>query len=208
MTGLDKDAVVTAGVELLQEEGWDRLSIRAVAGRLGVTPMALYRHVPNSNTLLGAVLARVAAPLAEVTDSGNLASDFEAWAHRAHDRLVGYPGAAGHILVTWFEVPPVLVAVDRLLAVAYASGLRDFEAVAAVNAVFTYVLMRAQAEQAVREADAVQRSLDLAVGEGTLTHLPRLAQHYTTARFDLHFEYGLRVLLNGIAGRIGHEGGR
>jgi len=196
---LNGHSVVTAGVELVRDEGWERLSVRAVAGRLGVTPMALYRHVPNSDALSQSVITRIAEGFVEVGNSGNMFADLEGWARRAHAALIPYPGAAGRLLVTWFEVPPVLLTLERLIEVAYTGGLRDFEAVAAINAVLMYVLMRAEAEQTVQSAGAVERSLNLAAAEGSLPRLSALAEHYTTARFDLHFDYGLRVLLSGIA---------
>ena len=199
MTALNHDSIVDAGMDLVRDEGWRRLSVRSVAARLDVTPMALYRHVSSSDALSLGVITKIAEGFVNVRDSGDAFADLEWWARRAHAALVPFPGAAGHLLATWFEVPPALRAVERLLEVAYAAGLRDFEAVAAVNAVFTYVLMRAEAEQTVRNAGAVKRSLKLAAAEGELPRLSALAEHYTTARFDLHFDYGLRVLLDGIA---------
>ncbi|MEX2431397.1 MAG: TetR/AcrR family transcriptional regulator [Dehalococcoidia bacterium] len=198
VTTLSQESVITAGADLVREVGWPRLSVRAVAARLGVTPMALYRHIPSGDALSDGVITKISEGLVDVRNSGDTFSDLERWARRAHTTLVPFPGAAAHLLATWFQVVPVLRAMERLLEVAHAGGLRDFEAVAAVNAVFMYVLMRAEAEQTVHRARVVRRSLRLAT-EVDLPHLSALAEHYTTARFDLHFDYGLRVLLNGIA---------
>jgi AcrR family transcriptional regulator len=43
---------VDAGLELAYEFGLEAVSIRGVADRLGVTPMALYRHVASKDDLL------------------------------------------------------------------------------------------------------------------------------------------------------------
>src|SRR4026208_1796445 len=53
---LDPTVVEGAGVALVGERGVQALSLRAVAGSLGVTPMALYRHVADSDALSEAVM--------------------------------------------------------------------------------------------------------------------------------------------------------
>lgn len=201
MSGLAPDTIFAAGQALVREAGWSALSLRAVAARLGVTPMAIYRHVDDGAALTRGVIARIVADFVVVERTGDARHDLAAWARTAHSVLLDHPGAAGHLLIVWFEVPAMLQCTEDLLDVVHDEGLRDFEAVAAVNAVVMYVLMRGEAEQAVRNAGAVKRALKLAAVESPLPHLTALAAHYTTARFDLHFEYGLDVLLNGIASR-------
>lgn len=70
--GLTRTAVLTAARELLAEGGVPALSMRGVAGRLGVAPNALYSHVPNKaallDDLLDDLLALVAAPSPDVAD--------------------------------------------------------------------------------------------------------------------------------------------
>jgi hypothetical protein len=71
--------------------------------------------------------------------------------------------------------------------------------VAAVNAVFTYVLMRAEAEESIRQAKVVERRLPR--GARSDARWPRLkanASEYEVARLDVHFAYGLDVILLGI----------
>ena len=54
--GLSRDAVVAAAVALADAEGLSALSMRALAGRLGVEAMSLYHHVPNKEALLDAMV--------------------------------------------------------------------------------------------------------------------------------------------------------
>ena len=56
---LTVDRVVDAGLSLADREGLDGLSMRALASRLGVVPMALYKHVANKDELLDAMVDRV-----------------------------------------------------------------------------------------------------------------------------------------------------
>jgi AcrR family transcriptional regulator len=198
---LDADVVVAAGVEVVRAHGWGGLSLRAVAAQLEVTPMALYRHVPDVAALTNEVIESISARMTEVPRSGDVREDLWAWAHAARSALSPFPGVAAHLLTVWFEVPSVLGTIEDLLDVAYDGGLDGFEAVAAVNALFMYVLMRAEAEQTVRTAGAVRRSLALAKSRRPLPRLRSLASYYTTAELDRHFEYGLQALLAGIGSR-------
>lgn len=55
MSRLDRGAVVRAAIELADERGLGAVGVRQVAERLGVTPMALYRHVGGKDGLLDGV---------------------------------------------------------------------------------------------------------------------------------------------------------
>ena len=55
MSRLTRDAVLAEALALGGASGFDAVTIRGVADRLGVTPMALYRHVGNKEGLLDGV---------------------------------------------------------------------------------------------------------------------------------------------------------
>jgi AcrR family transcriptional regulator len=52
MSRLDREGVLGAAIAVGDELGFDRVGVRRVADRLGVTPMALYRHVGGKDGLL------------------------------------------------------------------------------------------------------------------------------------------------------------
>lgn len=56
---LTRSAVVAAALSIINEDGVETLSIRKLAARLSVSPMALYRHVDDKQDLLEAVLAQI-----------------------------------------------------------------------------------------------------------------------------------------------------
>lgn len=51
--------MLAAGLQLVDEQGLAALTMQAVADRLGVTPMALYRHVKNKADLLDGVVESI-----------------------------------------------------------------------------------------------------------------------------------------------------
>jgi AcrR family transcriptional regulator len=56
---IDRAAVLDATLALADEEGLAAVSMRAVAARLGVTPMALYRHVGDKSQLLDGLVEQL-----------------------------------------------------------------------------------------------------------------------------------------------------
>jgi len=64
---IDRAAVLTAGLAVADQQGLDALTMQAVARRLGVTAMALYRHVESKSDLLDGLLELL---MAEFTAPG------------------------------------------------------------------------------------------------------------------------------------------
>jgi AcrR family transcriptional regulator len=65
--GLDTEAVVAAAAELADAEGLDRVSLTALAGRLGVRTPSLYVHIAGADDLRRRLAARGARDLAAAT---------------------------------------------------------------------------------------------------------------------------------------------
>jgi TetR/AcrR family tetracycline transcriptional repressor len=55
----DRRAIVAASIEVLDERGLDKLSLHAVAARLGIRQPALYHHFRDKDEILAAVAAEV-----------------------------------------------------------------------------------------------------------------------------------------------------
>jgi AcrR family transcriptional regulator len=192
---LSVKSVIDAGAALAREKGLPALGVRALAARLKVTPMALYRHLPDGDALSSAVLDALLLELPVLPAAGKPLDQLRAWATDARAMLRTCGGLAHHLLLHWFELPRALEVVESLLGAAEQLGFKGFEAVAASNAVFTYVLMRVQLEESLRKANVLQRKLP------ALRGLPRLAKNaaeYRVARVDAHFEYGLNLLIEGL----------
>ena len=91
---INLDQVVAAAIELADEVGLAACTMRALADRVGVTPMALYRHLRDKEHLLelvpDALLAGVVAPvrrrrsgvtaLREIADGVRVALEAHPWA--------------------------------------------------------------------------------------------------------------------------------
>jgi TetR/AcrR family tetracycline transcriptional repressor len=63
--GLSLDRIVTAALDLVDEQGIGAATMRAVSSRLGVRAMSLYRYVQDRDELLDAVVERIVNELGD-----------------------------------------------------------------------------------------------------------------------------------------------
>ncbi|MBT2768283.1 TetR/AcrR family transcriptional regulator [Stenotrophomonas sp. ISL-67] len=108
--GVARDDILTTALTLLDESGGQGLTMRALATRLGVTPMSLYNHVADQAGLLRALSDRVYAEA--LKGPGELAD------HRAEIRglLTRYHQAVGRhpqLTLALFATPEALAGVTR-----------------------------------------------------------------------------------------------
>jgi len=87
--GLTEEGIYRAALRLIDTAGVEALSMRKLAGELGVNPMSLYHHVPNKAALLRGVTDLVVGQFREHAETGTwqeqlrqFAHDFRALAHR------------------------------------------------------------------------------------------------------------------------------
>ncbi|HEU4326981.1 MAG TPA: TetR/AcrR family transcriptional regulator [Roseiflexaceae bacterium] len=62
-TALDRARIVAAALALVDGQGVAALSMRRLGAELGVDPMAIYRHLPDKQALLEAMVAQVFSEL-------------------------------------------------------------------------------------------------------------------------------------------------
>jgi AcrR family transcriptional regulator len=192
----DQDDAIAAGLAVVRRSGFESISLRAVAAALGVSPMALYRVVRDGDQLRSIIVDGTAKDLQPRVEA-SLEETLRAWADRSYVTLCSYPGVAGYVLVHWTELPGWLGIVDRLLAQAGAEGVEGPIAVGQVNAVFAFVLSRAQLHDSLREAP--RRTLQLLDSSGDGFPFVRANRdQFVVAETDRHFSLGLTALLAGL----------
>lgn len=193
-----REDIIVAATRIVTAGGYEEMSIRSLAGSLGVAPMSLYRHIRDKDDLLDEVVDRL---LAGVWRPAGGEDDWQAWiteaASRLRDFLVSQP-AALHVYLRHPVVSPA--AIDRMnaiMSVLRRTGIDEQMARSAYGTLHTYTVGFAALEAAragwvpgTADADGLAR---------------QLAAYTTTGQFI----EGLRYLLEGIgshpgaAGRIG-----
>lgn len=127
---LNRSRVLRAAVELADAAGAEAVSMRRLADRLGVVPMALYKHVSDKEDLLDGMVDQVigeipsAALRAEVED-GELSwgQGVKAAVFAARDMLHRHPWARRTIETRTRRSPTVLAHMDAVTRMHLAGGL-------------------------------------------------------------------------------------
>ncbi|GAA4586344.1 TetR/AcrR family transcriptional regulator C-terminal domain-containing protein [Planotetraspora phitsanulokensis] len=149
-----REEILDAALAIADEHGLDAVSMRAVADRVGVTPMALYRHVSDKAALLDGVVGRLLATLlpsdAEAGHAWNERLSALAHACRAITQL--HPWAA-HLLFSRPAVTPDAVrAVDVIYTALIEAGVPEREVPRLERLISTFVLGFAASEASGRFA--------------------------------------------------------
>ncbi len=132
---LSRERIVTEAVALADAEGLDRLSMRALAGRLGVEAMSLYHHVPNKDALLDAMVDAVFAELHTPVVGGAWRPELRARSVSGRTALLRHRWAIGLMDARRSPGPAAVAHHDAVIGCLRAQGF----SLAAVGHVFALV---------------------------------------------------------------------
>ena len=127
--------VILDAAEAIAAQGFDALSMRAVAARIGAAPMALYNHFATKDELVDALLDRVLGRFEPAPPTDDWTEDLRRFA-RAHRRLlVEHPWAVAPLFT---QPNPGLSSVrigELALGILRRGGFSDASAVAAFSGI-------------------------------------------------------------------------
>jgi AcrR family transcriptional regulator len=213
---LDRDQIVRAAIDLLDDEGLEGLNMRALGQRLGSAATAVYWHVGSKDNLVAIVGDHVWSeiPLPD-PGAGDWRTAAAAMATELHAMLTRHPWLVQAFGQYMIFGPGKARHDEHGLAVFETAGFTGAQADLASAALFTYVLGNAIGTAA---AASYARKLDrdggdlgegMARAKAVAAEFPRLRSRldqpvadYAAAPPD-SFEFGLTALLDGLAARLG-----
>jgi len=120
---IDREAVLDTAIRLLDAEGVEALTMRRLASELGVSAMALYRHVGSKDELLMVLVDRLAArlvyPLGPPDPNGAM---LVLWS-TIYDSLSEHPWIPEVLARRRMMAPSVLGAIEEIHAALRDAGL-------------------------------------------------------------------------------------
>ena len=120
---LDTARIVDAAIELADRQGLDAVSMRRLGDALGVTPMALYKHVAGREELIDAMVDRVVAAIATPERSDDWRDAVRTRVLAARAALRSHPWSQAAIETRTLASPTVLAYMDALMAGMFEGGL-------------------------------------------------------------------------------------
>ena len=205
-TPLSKPTVIAGAVELADEIGIDPLTIRKLATRLGVKPMAIYHHVANKDEILDGMVDSVFAEIELPPDGDDWRTAISVRARSARAALARHPWAAGMMESRPNPGPATLGHHDAVIGCLRRAGFSlemTSHAYALVDAfIYGFALQEAALpfdtpEETAAVAEAIMESFPTDayphLGEFTIDYVLRPGY-----RFGAEFEFGLDLILDGL----------
>jgi TetR/AcrR family tetracycline transcriptional repressor len=203
---LSRERVVAAALRLVDRDGLEGLTMRALGSELGVDPMAVYHWVPKKDALLDLIVDAVflEIPLdADMLPEGDWTERFGFASRVFRDTLLRHPNALPVLATRPAASPAAMKPVEFAMAILREAGFDPqtaaFGVSAMANLVTGLVLAWAglppgtEADVTDEERAALFQALD---PEG----FPYLTEALRTAEFDLdrQFEFGMDALMRGM----------
>lgn len=203
--GLSLDRLLEAAIEVADAEGFEGLSMAAVAKRLGFTTMSLYRYVDSKSTLMELLLDRVIGESPKIEPGTPWRAALEQWARAEHEAITRHPW--------WLDLPwtgpPMgpnnLAWLETALSTLGSTGLPEPVKLQLVLNLSFYVVGR------MRTARGMLSNSDDATDEAVLARVvdvsrfPAFTAALSARAFDqddvdwtdFDFEFGLARMLDG-----------
>lgn len=200
---LDRGQVLRTAVALADAEGIEALSMRNLAGALGVQAMSLYNHVDNKDDLLEGIVDLVFLEFEAPAGSGLWRPILRRSAIAAHAALVRHPWVAALSESRMQSGPARLAYYDAILGLLRRSG---FSARSAYHANLTldsylygFTLQQTTWPDPSTDDPEFAARLREAMADDTYPHLVEVAAMAADGLDLTHdFEVGLDLVLDGL----------
>jgi len=214
---LGRGEIVAAAIALVDAEGADALTMKAVAARLGTySPMALYRYVYSKEGLVDLMLDAAAAEITLPTGpTDDWQRDLRAVATGTRQMLQRHPWYAALVHTRPPAGPHQMHRLEFMLATLVGQGADVADAMTYAALLDRHVIgaglqdaeddrmnRRHELEDGSSFVAAVMALHDLAAKDGGLPILTSWLAAPSGPSGDQRFELGLDFLLNGIAARL------
>lgn len=205
---LSTERVITEAVVMADESGLDVLSMRGLAARLGVEAMSLYHHVPNKESLLDGMVDQVAGEIALPSVDKMWRGQMRQRALSALEVLMRHPWVALPMFSRINIGPHMLAYIDRTHGCLLAAGFSHRDADWARHLMDSHIYGFALQELhfPIRAEDYSSKAAEFLplLPAADYPHLRALTERVISGHYDGRnsFEFGLEIILDGLARRL------
>jgi TetR/AcrR family transcriptional regulator, tetracycline repressor protein len=196
---LSRDRIVHAAIEMMDESGLAALSMERLGRSLGVTDMALYKHVSSKDELLSLMLDALVSRL-PATPTGDLEDSLRGFALGIWSVIRTHPEVLPLLAAKPLGSPAIRAAAGQAQAQLTAAGWDGPTASGALFALAAYTLGAAGLVTGGTLAIAAELT-DGAPAESVERRPPKAAIDWERA--DIGFGFGLEALLTGLRAQLG-----
>jgi AcrR family transcriptional regulator len=195
---LTEPAIAAAALVVIDRDGLAGLTMRAVAGELGMAPMSLYRYVESREQLEGLVLDGVLGGVdLEVSARVSWKKRVTLLVERVREAIGAHPELVPLLLTRRQSTEGALRWGEAMLHALDAGGFSGKDRAIAFRTLLSYVLGAVQVEHLGPLSGAGTAAL-AALPADSFPYLADTARHARTIPPDEEFHRGLQLVLRGL----------
>lgn len=210
-TRLNRDRVLASAVALADAGGIGALTIRSLAEKLGVKPMSVYHYVANKDEILDAIVDIVFSEIDLPVPGGDWHAEVRRRAISARAVLRSHAWAIPLLQGRTNPGPATLRHLDANIGTLRAAGFSVTMTAHAYALIDSYVYGFALSEASLpingpESVPEVAGTMMAQVSPNAFPHLMEFSvKHVMKPGYDFgqEFEFGLDLVLDALAGRIG-----
>jgi AcrR family transcriptional regulator len=205
---LNRERVLRAAVDLADERGLDALSMRKLAGELGVEAMSLYNHVANKDDLLDGMIDLVFGEIEAPAADGDWKAEMRKRAVSTREALMRHRWAVGEMEGRTDHGTSNLRVHDAVLGCLRAAGFSIEMTVHAMSVqdayIYGFALQQTDMSSETPEDFAAEAQRQMEEYADSLAAYPNLVEvvgGYVAKAgydYDAEFLFGLDVILDGL----------
>lgn len=203
---VSRDHVVRAAAAVLQRDGYDGLTMRAVAEEIGVRAPSLYWHVRSKDDLSLLLFDHLIDDLDWGEPTSDWREDLKRMAARLRERLVTVRDITRLFPERYAAGPRARRSLEAGLGALRRAGLSPAEALYAYSAALSFIVGWSRFEVTRRENSALTPPPHSPSEPPDLTAMPNLvwalSSGYIDTDYDAGFTYGVELLLAGLEARL------
>jgi AcrR family transcriptional regulator len=206
---LNEEKILRCAMRVADEEGIDAVSMRTVAGKLGVEAMSLYNHVGGKDQILSGIVDLVVAEIDVPVGGSDWRASMRRRAVSAHEVLLRHPWASALIESRASQSPIRLRYADSVLGILRQAG---FSIEMAYNAfltldsyVYGFTLQEVSWVYPPDQVKEVVARLRPQVPAADYPHVTEIMEFVAQREapspraYEAEFAFGLDLILDGLA---------
>jgi TetR/AcrR family tetracycline transcriptional repressor len=209
---IDQKLIVQAGLDLLDQEGFDGLTMRNLAKKLGIKAASLYWHVRNKQDLMSLLAEEICAPIREPDRTQPWSNQLKVLGNEYRQVLLAHRDASRVLTDSGQPTGPNRLRLTEIvLRILLDAGFDHKDAIYAGFMLNDYVVMFVSEETQYpnfeSEVETEDSSNDLktrfeVLSQKDFPSLVTLAGEMIDTNTDERFQFGIQVLQNGLETRL------
>jgi len=205
-----RQRIVQAALEVLEEDGFDGLTMRRLAERLGIRAASLYNHVSDKDELLALMADAICSEIPDLDHAKPWRRQLETMARQVRRALTAHRDGARVLAATPPVGPHRFRLIEQLLYTLQSAGFASAIIADAAFVMNSYVVGFVLDETLGQPRDAALAKRRREEGRRWFKSLPNnkyptliaLADELIDSPADRRFELGMRALLDGFELRL------